>query len=126
MAATSRRQKTPDATPESPVSVPTYSSPGHDFTLQAVMEMQKSVGQLTGEITALSSAVEKLDTKLSKLDEKLSGVTHKVYAAGVVISILVLVGGFFVNKAWDMAASHLADIAKAAIQQPQATLPPKK
>lgn len=123
-----RRHSNQDTTPAAPQAgtpSPVFSGhQDHSFTLQAVMEMQKSLGQLTGEITALTNSVDKLDTKVSKLDEKLSGVTHKVYAAGVVISILVLVGGFFVNKAWDMAASHLADLAKAAIQQTSAIQSP--
>lgn len=81
------------------------------------MELQKSVGQISAEVKALAAASEKIDEKLDKIEEKVSGVTHKLYAAGVVITILLVIGGFIVNKAWDMAASHITDIAKTAMTQ---------
>ncbi|GAB1393341.1 hypothetical protein MASR1M60_15040 [Rhodocyclaceae bacterium] len=101
----------------------------HSFTLQAIMELQKTVGQLSAEIKALAAASEKAAGKLDKIEDKVSGVTHKLYAAGVVITILLVVGGFIINKAWDMAANHITEIAKAAIVQPTAVSqipPPKK
>lgn len=82
------------------------------------MELQKSVGQISAEVKALAAASEKIDEKLDKIEEKVSGVTHKLYAAGVVMTILLVIGGFLINKAWDMAASHLTEIAKTAIAQP--------
>lgn len=93
------------------------------------MELQKTVGQLSAEIKALAAASEKAAGKLDKIEDKVSGVTHKLYAAGVVITILLVVGGFIINKAWDMAANHITEIAKAAIVQPTAVSqipPPKK
>ena len=65
----------------------------------------------------LDSSIEKLDVKLDHVVEKLSGVTHKIYAASVVLAILLAIGAFVVNKAWDVAATHLVEISKAAVSQ---------
>jgi hypothetical protein len=79
----------------------------YSFTLQAIMDMQKSVGQLTEAINGLkeSSLEQKKTTEL--LSEKLSGVTHKIYAAGIVLAILVAIGGFIVDKAADLAIEQI-------------------
>jgi len=36
-----------------PASVPTFSTTDHSFTLQAVMELQRSVGALTSSVETL-------------------------------------------------------------------------
>lgn len=66
------------------------------------MELQRSTGQLTEAVNALKCSIEKVEGRMGSMEEKLSGVTHKIYAAGVVIAIVIAVGGFFVNKAWDL------------------------
>lgn len=133
MGRTSSRQASGqnDSTPNTEASVPPGygGNSDHSFTLQAIMEMQKSIGQLSAEIKTLSIQQDKVSGKFDKLDDKLSGkmekiddklsvVTHKIYAAGVVMAILLVVGGFIINKAWDMAVSHVTEIAKTAIAQP--------
>lgn len=108
-----------NTTPQDAGAPPHFSGHhDHSFTLQAIMELQKSVGQISAEVKALAVASEKIDGKLDKIEEKVSGVTHKLYAAGVVMTILLVIGGFLINKAWDMAASHVTEIAKTAIAQP--------
>lgn len=79
----------------------------HSFTLQAVMELQKSTGQLTNAVENLVREINKQDAAIQDLNTKVSGLSHKIYAASVVLGIMVLVGGFFVNKAWDLAVSNL-------------------
>lgn len=100
------RQNQPNpGTPEPYIGTTTPSTAGlidHSFTLQAIMELQKSNGNLTGAVSALKQSIDKLDNKLDKIEEKVSGVTHKIYAAGVVLAILVCLGGFIINKAWDL------------------------
>lgn len=94
-----------------------FPSHDHSFTLQTVLELQKSVGELCAEVRLTRDAVEKINGRLDKIDDKVSAVTHKLYAAGVVVAILLTVGGFVLTKAWDMAANHLAELAKTAITQ---------
>lgn len=79
----------------------------HSFTLQALMELQRSTGELSAAIRSTTDAIEKLDAKVDRLEDKLSGVTHKIYAAGVVLAILVAVGAFVVDKAWDLMATQI-------------------
>lgn len=84
------------------------------------MELQRSTGELTATVKSLKDAVEKLESKVDKVEDKVSSVTHKIYAAGVVLGILVVVGGFIVNKAWDLMASQLAErAAPPVVTQPK-------
>jgi hypothetical protein len=84
---------------------------------------------LTEAVNGLKGAVERLEAKVlaqkTKLDEKtgqiadkLSGVTHKIYAAGVVLALLVAVGGFIVNKAVDVAIARITPPAQDNHVQP--------
>ncbi|MDR6984513.1 hypothetical protein J2X32_003157 [Rheinheimera pacifica] len=94
---------TPDSVADREGVTPSHMHGGeHSFTIQMIFELQKSMGQLLAKVDALNTNSEKQQDKLDKIEEKLSTVTHKIYAAGVVLAILVVVGGFFVNKAWDM------------------------
>lgn len=83
------------------------------------MEVKGSIGELNGTVKSLNSSVEKLASKVDKMEDKLSGVTHKIYAAGVVLAIALVVGGFIVNKAWDLMATQIA--RQTVIQAPVAT-----
>ena len=83
---------------------------------ETVLELQKSAGELCSEVRLTREAIDKLDSRLDKIEERVSSVTHKLYAASVVVAILVAVGAFVINKAWDAAAEHLADVAKAAVR----------
>lgn len=116
---TSTRQP-PEGAPsafQQPASTPqSYPVHEHSFTLQTVLELQKSVGELCSEVRLTREAVEKLDSRLDKIEERVSAVTHKLYAASVVMAILVAIGAFVMNKAWDAAAEHLAEVAKAAVR----------
>jgi len=86
---------------QSPQTTPQdYILPDHSFTLQSIMEMQKSLGQLTQAVTTLTEESKKNSTKLD-------GISHKIYAAEVVVSLLVLIGGgvfYLFWKIWDTIA----------------------
>lgn len=54
-----------DTTPPSmPQMTPPFSQSGHDFTLQAVIEMQKSLGELTAKTDRLISDVKSQGDKI--------------------------------------------------------------
>ncbi len=84
-------------------SPPSYPYPAHDytaFTFQAIMEMQKSIGQLTQAVTTLTE-------ESKRRGETLDRISHKVYAAQVVVviagAILASLGGvvtFLLSKIW--------------------------
>jgi hypothetical protein len=101
---TPRKPRAPSEADAPPVATGGYdavpSSPhaDHSFTLQAIMELQKSTGKLEAAIEANTAALTKLDAKIDKttdrletriatLESKVSAISHKVYAA-------VTVGGF--------------------------------
>lgn len=76
----------------------------HDFTLQAVLEMQKSIG-------GLEEAVGELKTKTAENTKILSGVTTKMALAAGAVAVILLVGGFFLDKIWDELVI-LTDLAR--------------
>lgn len=85
----------------------THYATDHSFTLQAIMEMQKAIGGISAEIKALSAGQQKFETKLDKMEDSLSTMSKQLYAAGVVILIALAVGGFIVDKAWDLMAEQI-------------------
>jgi len=91
-----------------------FSGADHSFTLQAVMELQKSTGHLTEAVAGLRRSVDSQADRLQGIEDKLSGVTHKLYAAGVVLALLLAIGGFIVNKAWDFMAARLVQFEPPA------------
>jgi hypothetical protein len=121
-------RKSPSAAmePATPASVETPPAPynghhDHSFTLQAIMELKGSAGKVEATLEANTRAIEKLDAKLDKIEEKLSGVTHKIYAAGILLTALVGIGVFVVDKAWDIVTASY-DVTPAA----SPVIPPAK
>lgn len=90
----------------------------HSFTLQAIMELQKSNGQLVEAITSLRGEISRQEAKIDKLDESLSTIKQKVYAAGIVLMIFVAIGGFIINKAWDLLAQQIVAQQTAKVATP--------
>lgn len=82
MAKESQRgtERTPsgvvETTPPSTTPMLDYS-----FTLQAIMEMQKTLGGLSSDIRHLTDTVKEHDGKIDKL-------SHKVYAATAIVTVL--------------------------------------
>ncbi|MDP3230721.1 MAG: hypothetical protein Q8N13_22490 [Acidovorax sp.] len=134
-----------EVTPQSPETTPSGQG-GGDYSpfvwkqlgdiQQALGRIEASVQQLAVENAKTAQAIErvrehvdgklerageKVDSKLDKFEGTLSGVTHKIYAAGVVLAILVAVGAFVVNKAWDLMAKAVFERPPAPVVQP---LPP--
>lgn len=106
-----------------PASMIAYGQPTHDFTLQTIMELQKSVGGLQVSVATLTKSIEnqiaaldrtndQVKAECHEINNKISGITHKIYAAGVVLGIAVIFGGWVVNKSWDL----IATIAVPALQ----------
>ena len=91
---------TPDQVGNPSVSPQDFGRADHNFTLQIVMELQKSTGQLTSSVESLKDIIEKQDKKINDLENAVIGVSKKIYAATVVLAILVAIGGF--NVPWDL------------------------
>lgn len=91
MSATrARRPVDDDAVPQMPQSTPAslgYGGSNHDFTLQAVMEMQKSVGELNANMQAMRSSLDGLKGKV----DDLVGWKNKILGG---VAVLLAVSGF--------------------------------
>ena len=80
----------PGYVPEGPP--PPYLHPDqHSFMLQTIGEMRESVG-------GLKQAVDTLTEQSREQAKKLDTVSHRMYAAGVVIAILLAVLGWIMNN----------------------------
>ncbi len=88
MGKTGREQSSMDSVPtQLPQTTPqAYPPSDYSFTLQSIMEMQKTLGQLTQAVTTLTEESKKSSTKLDQ-------ISHKIYAAEVVGGLLVLIIG---------------------------------
>ena len=72
-----------------------YPGSGYDFTLQAVIEMQRTLGEISQSVRDMSGKIEKHEAKLDR-------ISHVIYAAAVVIAIAVSVGAWILNKGADV------------------------
>ncbi|MCK7458473.1 hypothetical protein [Idiomarina aminovorans] len=96
---------------------PTHHQPGHDFTLQTIMELQKSVGSLESEIKGLREAQTNTLNRTEKACDKLESVDKKLYAAGIVLVIVLGIAGWMLNVAYDLSK----DTLKAVVTQQMAS-----
>lgn len=91
---------TKQTAPELPATSPIpYPSTEHNWTLQTVFELQKNVSQLT-------EAVRHLADQSKEDGKKLDRMSHVIYAAGVVLALLLAVGGWTLKIASDIAVSY--------------------
>jgi hypothetical protein len=82
---------------------PAYAQPGHDFTLQAVMEMHKTIGELVARTDRLIADVKSQGDKIDILRIRFAWVTGGAFVVGILISILLaalrmLPAGWFVGR----------------------------
>lgn len=90
-----------------PTTTPTETvSREYSFSLQAVMELQKAVGQLSERMDSVRKQIE-------NQGEKLDSISHQIYAAWAVLVVLLTVGGFIIDKSWSLIMAVLALALKA-------------
>lgn len=90
-----------------------YSRGDHSFTLQAVMEMQKTLGKLEHAVNLLVESEAATKAKVSRI-EKI------IYAAGVVLLIFLTVSGWMISTAKDLAMTYF----RAQLDPPKVTATP--
>jgi hypothetical protein len=106
------------------VSTPPYAKVVSDaWMVEGMMQVQKALGELTSSVNTLKSASDKQGTKLDR-------ISHLVFASGVVLTIILGVGAFLMNKMWDRVV-HLIIWCRRALRlfcflipQPSAPSPP--
>jgi len=89
-------------------NVPQPMPVDHSFTLQAIMELQKSTGELKECVKSLTKSLDRQESKLDEIGQTVNGINMKVYAAGVVLTIVVGIGAFVVNKAIDFGLDQIS------------------
>jgi hypothetical protein len=77
----------------------------YSFTPQAVMELQKAVGQLT----------ERIDHLVGRVDsqgETLQSISRNIYAGWIVLIIFLAIGGFLLDKLWPGITKALEQVSR--------------
>ena len=103
MARNTRREVTPDTTPQRMAETTPQSYPlsDHSFTLQAIMEMQKTLGELTQAVRSLTEESKKNGVALEDIGKKMYAAKIVLWIFGVIFTATSGVTAFFLNKFWD-------------------------
>ncbi len=86
----------PPTTPQYTDTPPTYTQPGDFSYLEIIMAMHGTVAKLT-------EAVETLKTQSKEHGQKLERISHTIYAAAAVVTVIGGISLFILNKIWDAA-----------------------
>jgi hypothetical protein len=96
MAARQRGEREQETTPTRfPETTPALTR-DDSFTLQAVMDMQKTLG-------GVAKQIDSLDARVSKMSDEVSKHGKWIFAANVVLLIALGLIGFFAKVLWDIA-----------------------
>lgn len=124
MAATKQprqQSKTDMGNPDFPVSAPTFAhNSDHSFTLQAVMEMQKSIGTLEASVNNLATQIGSQNQSMNDLKTKIGTIEKNMYAAWIILAVAIVAGGWMLNTAKDFAIMYY----KSAIESQDKSPPP--
>lgn len=85
----SRRDETPGGLPD--VTPQRTVQQGHDFTLQAVIEMQRTLGELIAKVDRLISDVDSQSKKVDKVRMQLMWVAGVAATLGFLIMLAITV-----------------------------------
>lgn len=100
MARTPRQDPQAETTPTSfPETTPRYAQSGHDFTLQAVIEMQRSIGELSAKTDRLIADVKSQGDKIDSVRITLAWAAGGAAVVGFLIAVALGVA-----KLWPFAA----------------------
>jgi hypothetical protein len=116
--AETARETTPKRFPE--VTPDAYvQAVGAGHLVESMMQMQHSIGELKATVNHLNTASDKQSTKLDR-------ISHIIFAAGVVLTIILGIGGFFLNKIWDGVFTLMTSPPQSVQKyQPPPSMPPQ-
>jgi len=101
--------------PEVPPS--RYQAGTHDFTLQAVMEMQKGVGELTAKTERLIADVKGQSDKVGELRDTLIWLKGAVAVIGLIGLVIAPLLTWFLDHNFPAPAPTISLSASAPAQQ---------
>lgn len=76
----------PEASPQ--ITPQAYSPYDHSFTLQATMEMQKTLGKLEQAVTTLTEESKNSREKLGKIDKDIHAAKVTIKVVGVILAAI--------------------------------------
>ena len=82
----------PSSVPHTAVP-PDFRAEDHSWVLQTIMELHKSVGELTGAVNALTRAGEGQSKKIDELAEKVDGMRGGLGASRRIVGFLIALAG---------------------------------
>ncbi|UVK96483.1 hypothetical protein [Pseudomonas sp. B21-048] len=106
-------------TPSPIISTPPPSEP--TWTMQAINRLDLNIVSLTHAVETLVKQADAAEKKSDEAAKSLVKIERTIYAAGAIVALLVVVGGFIVNKAVDFGMTMAKDALKA---QAQVVAPP--
>jgi hypothetical protein len=91
MAKNPRYEETRESSPPRSFAevTPRFPQPSHDFTLQAVMEMKESVGQLSAKTDRLIADVKSQGDKVDAIRTKLTFVMGGVAVISFIFTVIL-------------------------------------
>lgn len=125
MAADQAEPQSASVSPPPSITNPPFTGHhDHSFTLQMIMELKGSVGELKSSISALKESVDKscerIERQVDRIDSRIEGAEGKISShgttlkiAGVLLTVALVVGGFFINTAKDILLARLATDSNA-------------
>jgi hypothetical protein len=128
MVASSRRTKAGGEGPPRglPEGNPVYPEPTHDFTLQAVMEMQKTLGGLCANVDSLRINVDKLSDKIDANSAEVTSISKKIQwwsgAGWAVAGLIAILWAILTQIPWDRLAGYSDD--RSSSTQSETASPP--
>jgi hypothetical protein len=88
---------------------PQYVGSDYSFTLQAVMEMQKTQGQLVEAVQALQGAQKETTTKVDGIATKIHTAQTVLWLVGVGVVAIISLVGWIITSAISMLPSILGN-----------------
>lgn len=125
MAVNPAGNGSPDTPHSMPVTTPSFGGTDN-WSLQALIEVKASIAGLNASVNSMSDRIKDLNVAQEKNAEKLASIEKKIYAATLIITLVIGVGGYFANKAIDFGIDMAKRTAVAAPQvppQPQSAAP---
>jgi hypothetical protein len=84
-------------------------APLGDFNMltQAVFDIQRTLGEQSQQITTLNGNDDSRHEDFEKLRAEVSKLSHTIYAASALISILGIVAAWLIEKIWTLLLPYL-------------------
>lgn len=90
-------ESTPSQLPQSTPQGVGFGTGDHSFTLQAIMELQKSIGEMNANMNAMRASLDGVKTKV----DDLVGWKNKILGGAAALGLVATVIGFGLGKASD-------------------------